>query len=639
MSTGSPDDPILPPPPPPPSPSPGPLLPPSAAGAPTLPPPPPAAAAADAAAGAAGVAEAPTVTLPSVDPAPESTTRSGRRIGAIVGVVALVAAGAFAVVRITGNDSAGGASSPEEVGRLFIASLDDADVLGVVDLLLPGERETMREPVIEMFDNMRRIGVLADDASLSGIGGLDVEFSDIEVVAEPTNVDDIANVVISGTVTASIDGEQVPLGDLIVDDVLDGERPDMSMDQTTEQFDDVGFTVVEQDGRWYMSLFHSIAEQARGDLDIPAEPIALRGSDDPEGAVDDLLTAVQDLDAGALFGVLDPDEFAALQRYAPLFMKDVQQAFDDAGIDWAITDRAYTVDGSGDRRSVVIDSFTLTASIEGDELELRYADSCLTATAGGESFEACVGDVADVTDLLDEAGISDPEPFQKVVDALSAALDGETPAGAIAVHRVDGEWYVSPVRSYFDLLNDFLAELDRDEIVAIVDSLEELGASVDEELSLPGLDDVTVDGTDDDVTDDGGDDWDSSPSYAAVDDCHLTGNGDAAVVVECLQNGLDAGVIDPFDVAAPVRFPECGVAELYVFGEVYDLDDASFVAAVTEATPCFLDLIAAGAVDSFEVPYEVIAPECLEGRNWYTSDDEEANSAFFECAEAVRLSL
>jgi hypothetical protein len=92
-------------------------------------------------------------------------------------------------------------------------------------------------------------------------------------------------------------------------------------------------------------------------------------------------------------------------------------------------------------------------------------------------------------------------------------------------------------------------------------------------------------------------------------------------------------------VSVPVRFPECGVSELYVLGEVYFMDDAAFVDAVTTAQPCFLDLIAAGSVESYEVPYELIAPECLLGKNWYTNDDFEANEVFYECAELVRLGL
>ena len=44
-----------------------------------------------------------------------------------------------------------------------------------------------------------------------------------------------------------------------------------------------------------------------------------------------------------------------------------------------------------------------------------------------------------------------------------------------------------------------------------------------------------------------------------------------------------------------------------------------------------------GAVESWNVPSELLAPECLEGRNWYTvSDDSDYTTRFFDCtAEAL----
>ena len=101
------------------------------------------------------------------------------------------------MVSITGNSDSGGAASPTEVGTQLTAALDNEDVLGVVDLLLPGERETFRDPLIRTVDNLVRLEVLADDASLSGVAGFDVQFSDVTVREEPTNVDDIVNIFLS----------------------------------------------------------------------------------------------------------------------------------------------------------------------------------------------------------------------------------------------------------------------------------------------------------------------------------------------------------------------------------------------------------------------------------------------------------
>lgn len=552
----------------------------------------------------------------------------GRKAVAVMGAAALIAAGTFAVSKVVGNDAAGGAATPEEVGLQLIEALDGADVLGVIDLLLPGERETMREPMIEMFDHMRRLGVLADDASLSGVGGFELEFTDVQVVSEPTNVADIANVRMSGSVTTSIDGAQVPLGDLIIDDLLDGQRPDMSMEATTDEFDGLGFAAVEQDGRWYLSLFHSIAERARGDRPVPEVGIAPAGADSPEGAVDALLTAVQDLEVEALLGLLDPTELEALQRYAPLFVTDAQQALDEVGIVWSVTDRAYSVSGSGNRRSVAIESLDFSASIEGVELSARFADDCLTIVVDGGSTQSCAGDPAgDAGGIVDELGLSDAEAGRRLVEALEGTLSGFSGESPIAVHEVDGAWFVSPMRTGFDALDAALTGVERSELTDLINSFEGilgllplgLGGGFDE----PGL------------TDDGMGDFDAD--FGAYNAC--TALGEPTASIGCLQAGMADGSLDPSLVPVPVRHPECGVAELYVLGQVYLMDDASFVTAMTAAQPCFLGLVAAGAVDSFEVPYELIAPECLLGKNWYNDDDAAANEAFFACAEAVRQGL
>ena len=69
--------------------------------------------------------------------------------------------------------------------------------------------------------------MLSDDTSLNGISGIDIKFSDVAVREEPTNVDDIVNIFLSGSSTATVDGTEVPIGDLLIDEVFDGERPDM----------------------------------------------------------------------------------------------------------------------------------------------------------------------------------------------------------------------------------------------------------------------------------------------------------------------------------------------------------------------------------------------------------------------------
>ncbi len=143
----------------------------------------------------------------------------GKMVGGLVAVIALVAAGGFAVTKIVaGND--GGAANPTEVGTKLMDSLAAEDALGVVDLLLPGERDMLRQPMIDFVDNLKRLEIVDSTASLDKVGGLDIAFQDVNVDEADTNVDDVANIRITATSTASIDGERVPIGQLLIDEAF-----------------------------------------------------------------------------------------------------------------------------------------------------------------------------------------------------------------------------------------------------------------------------------------------------------------------------------------------------------------------------------------------------------------------------------
>jgi hypothetical protein len=530
----------------------------------------------------------------------------------------LVAAGAFAVVSITGNDGGGGAASPAEVGTQLTAALDNEDVLGVIDLLLPGERDTFHDPIIRTVDNLVRLEVLAPEASLGDVGGIDIQFADVEVREESTNVDDIVNIFLSGSATVTVDGDEVPLGDLLLDEVFGGERPDMTAEPDSEDFEDVQMTVVERDGRWYLSAFYSLAEQSRGDADIPTVGIEASGADEPELALDQMLEAISDQDLEDLIAVLDPTEAEALQRYAPLFLDDAQQAIDELDVPWSIDDREYTVEGSGSRRTVDIDAFRLTISEpNGDgEVVATYADDCITVEFDGDEVQSCGVGEGDLGDLADQLDLGDDGAFTDLLDTLGAAFDDYDPSG-IGVHQVEGQWFVSPISTGFDAVNDVLDALDRGELTEVIDAFEQLG-QFDDISDLPGIVEGEIDPNEP-----------IDPEGDALSACYQ--EIDAASGIQCMQDGIASGAIDADLVSPTYRFPECGAAEAYWL-DVYSMGDTEFVALVESASPCFLGLVATGDIEAYMLPSEMLEPACLEGRNWYTASDSDYTDRFFECA-------
>jgi hypothetical protein len=589
--------------------------------------------------------------------------------GAVAAVVAVGAAGVFAVSSFS-EDSQGGAADPTELGTALLTAIENEDVLGMVDVLSPGERELFRQTLIDLVSELTRLEVLSPEADLADISGLDIALQNEAVTARATNVPDIVNVDLAADATTTVDGETVPIGALITDNVDPDDLTEMrGTDETsTEQFD-LSLTAVEQDGRWYFSLFYTAAEALRGELDpqpqIPAEGIGSQGADSPEGAVDNVLDSVQSLDLTAMIRALNPGEAAALQRYAPLFVADAQAALDQAPIELEITDRELRVEGDGDQRTVLLDALTIAGTVDdgGDqpvEFEVGFAGDCTHAVAAGETYDFCAGDAVPG---VDEA-LGDAPAVGAFVDALGRALADIQPIG-IEVRSSDGQWYVSPTATVSEAILAVLRALDRQEI----DELIELGNAAAEEffeLAFGGFaigegdtfDELSLDESmfDDDISFDesmldesmfdesmfdesmfdesGSSDAGSDSSELPWEDCYEElGASDAAA---CFQRYVDSGDITASFVPAVLRFPECGLAEVAWQSELYSMSDADFIATLEAARPCFQALVDSGQIQQIEVPAEVTQLECYEGRNWYNVfDDPEYDERYYACIEAL----
>ena len=233
-------------------------------------------------------------------PTPERGRRSKWIVGAAVAaVVAVGAAGVFAVANLSGS-TAGGSDDPADLGTELLNAIEGEDLLGIIDVLVPGEREALGEPFVELVTELQRLEILAE-TDLSDIAGLDIELTDEVVRTRTTNVDDIVNISLSADVTVSIDGAELPIGDLLTDNMPDDMLADVRGTSVTENDQlDISLTGVRQDGRWYFSLLHTVAELAReelaGDVGIPFEGVGFDGADSPQAAVDQMLDRIEALD-------------------------------------------------------------------------------------------------------------------------------------------------------------------------------------------------------------------------------------------------------------------------------------------------------------------------------------------------------
>lgn len=559
-------------------------------------------------------AEPTAMVVPGEEAAGHKRSR-GRVIGGIVAVVALLGAGGFAVSRIVaGND--GGADSPVDVGNQFMDALADEDVLGVVDLLLPGERETMRQPLVDIVDNLKRLEVVDTAAALDKVGGLDISFSNTKVEPEATNVDDITNIRITATGTVSVDGAEVPIGQLLIDEAFGGDRPDLDSDPQDSELD-WQLTTVKRDGRWYLSLFYSIAEtaRARDGRDIPDAPVAAHGAETPEGAVQAMFDAVSELDVEAMIAGLNPNEAEALQRYAPMFLDDADSAVESADVKVEFSDVKYTVTGSGDRRTVAIDSLKMHAAGGQDDITVEASGDCTTMTVNGDTIDSCT-DKRSIDSALEALGLSDNEELQSLIKTVQDAFADIEPVG-LTVQQVDGRWFLSPIGTYADALLAVMSALDTNELTGIIDGVRKVAES---DLFTSGVFGLGSESGSEEGTIGSG----------ALDACFEQAGYPA--FADCLSAGLDDGTIDASFVPPYYRFAECGVGQQYFDGSIYSMSDEEFTAFAVAAAPCFQKYVDDGTIFQFELPYELSRPDCLEGKNWYNESDQDYNDRVFECA-------
>jgi hypothetical protein len=585
----------------------------------------------------------PTMPMATVEPvAPHGGSRSWAKIiVAAVGAVAIVAAGVFAITRVAGDSSSGGASTPEGAANDFLDALDQEDVLGLVDVLLPGERNTFRQPLQDLVGELKRLEVLSSDADLSKVGGIDISITDRRVDVQPTNVDDIVDLEVTATAKATLKGEELPIGAWIRDAIGDQDMSELDEESDASE-GTFPITAVRKDGRWYLSAFYSIAETVRhraGDPDIPTKGVALNGGTSPTAAMDNFVNAAAGLDLTKVIGALNPDEFEALQRYAPLFLDDAQQQLADADVALKVTNTAYDVSGSGDTRHVGVKAFKVDVTAEGESATVELKDGCLLVSGEVDGEAQTVNTCEDLSENpdLDTAGV-DPKQLEDLQATAEKVFSDYTNPG-FTVKQVGGSWYVSPIATGFDQLFAVSKALTRDEIEQLVDQVQQFIETVeenggfDEVPALPGLPDYTRPGDDDEATTSEGEG--SAPPVTESSDevdpgTRCLGEDDPQAAVDCFAGLVRRGEIAPTDVPWWLQHVECGATDAYWSGEYYDLPDDEFVALVDKAAPCYQALADSGDISADVLPPELTNPECLAGRNPYSGDDEVLD-AFYDC--------
>jgi hypothetical protein len=311
----------------------------------------------------------------------------------------LLGAGGVAVVLVAGAlwfalgaaRSSGGADSPEDVVEEMVAALNNEDFITLAELLDPAERRSLATPLIEdITPELARVGLLSDDFDPSEFSGLDIEIADLEFEIVPTAHADLFHARLTGgTTSATVTPDELPLDEVFIDEI----RAETTTESGEIEFDPDGpvLAIIDRDGRWYLSLWHTIGESVRMAAgvelpDLADLPIAV-GADSPEAAIEQMLEHAADLDLDGFVGMLDPEEADALYRYMGLVLDDYDEirtemlsVLDDERIAWDLSDLEFDVDRDGDTAAVTLSAGRLditypqgraSADFDADELRVE----------------------------------------------------------------------------------------------------------------------------------------------------------------------------------------------------------------------------------------------------------------------------
>ncbi|MEL6981095.1 MAG: hypothetical protein AAFO29_01595 [Actinomycetota bacterium] len=368
------------------------------------------------------------------------------RLGLIATVVLLAGLGGFAVWRAL--SAPGGAATPEEAAAEVFEAADSEDLLGIVEAMLPSEREAMVEPMTDIMIELARLDVLSDEA-INGdqvnadVSGLSFDIPaegepgalvyDVEPLGTSENIQWVT--VTDGLLTATFDPDQARellgdrLGDLVDEmDTSSGgglETETVDLGEEYRNGEPLQFAVVEEDGSWYFSLWYTVAGFATDfeepDLGRALNPI---GADSGEAAAAQFLQDLIVLDITGAMTMLDPEEFRAAYDYwgefGPELADGASALRDDAlaeGFTWEVVSIGADSEERNGRTVATIDEMTMgfTSTQVGSEADLIVGISAdglvVDGTIQGQPIQATID-----TERATASGVIDGQVFELDVD-------------------------------------------------------------------------------------------------------------------------------------------------------------------------------------------------------------------------------
>jgi hypothetical protein len=321
--------------------------------------------------------------------APKS--RHGKLIGSVAAVVVLAGGGAATYVAFSSAD--GGSGSAKAAVQKVVGDLEKADLVGVLDDLVPGERAALAGPFSSEIASLKRLQVLNSTADPSSVSGVQFAAHGLVYADQTVTINDHVQIVkiTGGTIDVSANIAKMPFTARFLGLVK-------STAPTTSQHSDlagkdVRLAAEKVGGRWYASLFYTSADQAaKHAIPSSSDLVPATGADSPDGAVRLTVRALLAGDARSALALVSPAELGAVHDYGGMILRAIPK-WGPVPVTIKTLDLTTTPISDG---GVQVGLKKLVLSMQGQDFTIVVAKGCVQVSSPSMNKTVCPSDAADL---------------------------------------------------------------------------------------------------------------------------------------------------------------------------------------------------------------------------------------------------
>ncbi|GLZ36801.1 flagellar basal body protein FliL [Actinokineospora sp. NBRC 105648] len=399
-----------------------------------------------------------------------SKKRKGLVIGSVVAVLAVAAGAGVTVWALNRGSAPAGAENPTAAATSLVNAIGQGDVAGLLTGLAPAERDLMTTLNTQTTTELQRLKVYKSGIDANKVEGFELKTENLafdESAAEKVNDHLTITKLVGGKVTLSSDASKLPFTKEFMDAAFPRGMGESKAETKTIDVADfikdenkgkpIRIATVKVDSEWYPSLFYTIADYALADAkqEWPRQSIAAKGASSPGDAVRGLADAALDADLSRVIELLPPDEMAVLHDVGPVLVDQLGRQKPSGAKILSLKTETQDVEGG---TKVLLKEVEVEA--DGQRGKITKDGECYAAESEGETKKFCADDLAS------EFGGKRMSSGAK--QALTNLVKGMMANTGVVTTKVDGKWYVSPIRSVTELEITALQSLQPDDIIALL---------------------------------------------------------------------------------------------------------------------------------------------------------------------------